>query len=117
MLTCQNTLMIVRHMRACVVFFFAAFGLPAVPALGDGSDEPFYIDVACNAHGAVLTLGSESVAPGRVYYLGKDCDAVQPNVGTGRWYYAAGAFIVDVSGQSLRFERDLDCPSLPYCRP
>lgn len=91
--------------------------LLAAPALGEGHEGRANLDIVCNDNGAVVTLGAQTVAPGRVYYLGKECDAFQPSLGTGRWYYAAGAFIIDIGGQGLRFGADLDCPALPYCRP
>jgi hypothetical protein len=65
--------------------------------------------VTCNAHGAVVTL-----ADGTTYYLGNDCDAVRKGGGTGRWFLAASAFVVEVNGTLVRLPIEVDCP-LPAC--
>lgn len=65
--------------------------------------------VQCNQHGAVVTLDN-----GTVYYLGKTCDAAQKGGGTGRWYLAASAFVVEINGQGFRLPFEVDC-ELPAC--
>lgn len=65
--------------------------------------------VDCNAHGAVVTL-----ANGTVYYMGKDCDAARKGGGTGKWWLAASAFVVQTDGQAIRLPVELDC-DLPAC--
>ncbi len=68
------------------------------------------LSIDCNRHGAVI-----KVAGGPTYYLGKECDALLPNVGEGRWWFAASAFVVEINGHTVRFANDLDC-DMPYCR-
>lgn len=63
----------------------------------------------CNEHGAVVAL-----ADGTVYYLGRNCDAAQQDGGTGRWFLAASAFVVEINGQSKRLPFEVDC-DLPAC--
>lgn len=63
----------------------------------------------CNAHGAVVTL-----ADGTVYYLGKNCDAAQKGGGTGHWWLAASAYVVDIGGQPRQLPIEIDC-NLPAC--
>lgn len=65
--------------------------------------------VQCNQHGAVVTLSN-----GTIYYLGKTCDAAQKGGGTGRWYLAASAFVVEINGQAVRLPFEVDC-ELPAC--
>ena len=65
--------------------------------------------VQCNAHGAVVTLDD-----GTVYYLGKTCDAAQQGGGTGRWWLAASAFVVEIDGQPQRLPFEVNC-DLPAC--
>ena len=68
------------------------------------------IAIDCNEHGAVLNLEN-----GGKIYLGKKCDAYQPEVGSGRWWFAASAFLVEINGQATRYANELDC-DVPYCR-
>jgi hypothetical protein len=63
----------------------------------------------CNAHGAVVTM-----TDGTVYYMGKDCDAAQKGGGTGKWYLAASAFIIEINGKGFRLPIEIDC-DLPAC--
>ncbi len=63
----------------------------------------------CNEHGAVVTL-----ADGTVYYLGNNCDAARKGGGTGKWWLAASAFVVEINGQALRLPFEVDC-NLPFC--
>ncbi|MEL7013794.1 MAG: hypothetical protein AAFO72_11000 [Pseudomonadota bacterium] len=72
---------------------------------------PADIAISCNPHGAIVTT-----ADGSTYYLGKSCDASQPGVGEGRWWFAASAFIIEINGQAVRFANELSC-DVPYCRP
>jgi len=69
------------------------------------------IDVSCNQHGAIVTTST-----GSTYYLGNSCDASQPGVGEGKWWFAASAFIVEINGRSVRFANELTC-EVPYCLP
>ena len=80
-------------------------------------NTPADVAISCNQSGAVVTLGRNTIEPGATYYLGKDCDAFRPGVGTGRWWYAVSAFVIDINGRWLRFGGELGCQSLPYCRP
>ncbi|MEM6310927.1 MAG: hypothetical protein AAF754_12865 [Pseudomonadota bacterium] len=64
----------------------------------------------CNENGAVVTLSN-----GNIYYLGKDCDAVRKDGGTGKWWLTASAFAVDTDGQAILLPIEIDCPSLPAC--
>jgi len=63
----------------------------------------------CNEHGAIVTI-----ADGTVYYLGKNCDAAQKGGGTGKWWLAASALVVDIGGQPVRLPFEIDC-DLPAC--
>ena len=65
--------------------------------------------VQCNDHGAVVSLED-----GTVYYLGKNCDAAQKGGGTGKWWLAASAFVVDIGGHPVRLPFEVDC-DLPAC--
>ncbi len=65
----------------------------------------------CNQHGAIVTL-----ADGTVYYLGNKCDAAQKGGGTGKWWLAASAFVVEIDGYALRLPVEVDC-DLPFCSP
>lgn len=65
--------------------------------------------VQCNEHGAIVSLSD-----GTVYYLGNNCDAAQKDGGTGKWWLAASAFVVDVNGQPIRLPFEVDC-DLPAC--
>lgn len=70
------------------------------------------LTITCNPpYGAVVTAPN-----GTVYYLGTSCDAARKGGGTGHWWYAAGAFIVEINGQSVRYPRDIEC-DVPYCLP
>ena len=100
-----------RRFLSAVLLLFAA------PAMAHEHNTPADVQVACNAHGAVVTLGEGTIAPGRRYYLGKSCDAAQAGGGTGRWWYAAAAYVIEIDGRALRFAGELNCPALPYCRP
>ena len=91
--------------------------LIAAPAGADDPDAPPDLSVSCNANGAVVVLGPNTVEPGATYYLGKDCDAFRRGMGTGRWWYAGSAFVVALDGRLLRFTGELQCRALPYCRP
>ena len=79
-------------------------------------NTPADLTINCNANGAVVRV-NEGPFKGNTYYLGKSCDAARKGGGTGRWWYAAAAFIVDINGQGVRFANDMDCPALPYCLP
>lgn len=74
-------------------------------------NTPADISISCNQNGAIV-----EVSNGSTYYLGNSCDASQPGVGEGRWWYAASAFIVEINGQSVRFSNELTC-EITYCRP
>jgi len=68
--------------------------------------------IKCNENGAVVTSAS-----GSVYYLGKSCDAARKGGGTGKWWFAAAAFIVQIDGeQGVRFSQEMIC-DIPYCKP
>ncbi|MGB7243677.1 MAG: hypothetical protein WBC93_16540 [Sulfitobacter sp.] len=67
--------------------------------------------IKCNKHGAVMTT-----TDGATYYLGKTCEAAKKAGGTGRWWYAASAFIVEIDGESIRYPFEIDC-DVPYCKP
>ena len=99
-----------KHVIALLALLFGS------PAFAQNFNTPADITIACNEHGAVVTLGSSTFSPGAKYYLGKDCDAYSPGVGTGRWWYAAAAFVVEINGEGYRFANDLDCEALPFCR-
>lgn len=79
-------------------------------------NRPVDLSVSCNKHGAIVTVNSGIVA-GNTYYLGKNCDAALKDGGTGRWWWAASAFIVEINGEGIRFSNDLGCDQLPYCKP
>lgn len=68
-----------------------------------------HVGVMCNSHGAVVTLDD-----GTVFYLGKDCDAARKGGGSGRWYLAASAFVVEIGGRPMRLPFEVDC-DLPAC--
>ena len=87
------------------------FGM-AAPALATEHNQPANLSFACNANGAVITTPEN-----RTYYLGKSCDAASPGLGEGTWWYAASGFIIDVGGQSVRFNSEIPCETLPYCKP
>ncbi|MBV7379524.1 hypothetical protein [Maritimibacter dapengensis] len=87
----------------------------AVPAFGEAHNTPADLDISCNANGAVLVLGQNTIEPGATYYLGKDCDAYSPGKGSGRWWLAASAVVVEINGVAIRFANDIDCPALPGC--
>lgn len=84
--------------------FFLAYSLLMMLAV-----QPAHASVACNEHGAVVTLDS-----GDVYYLGKTCDAARPGGASGRWWLSASAYVVAIDGQFIRIPFDIDC-DLPYC--
>ena len=65
--------------------------------------------VQCNGHGAIVTL-----TDGSVYYLGKNCDAALKGGGSGKWWLAASAFVVNIGGQPKRLPLEVDC-DLPAC--
>lgn len=65
--------------------------------------------VECNEHGAVVTL-----AIGTTFYLGNNCDAAQKGGGTGKWWLAASALVVEIDGQATRLPFEIDC-DLPAC--
>ncbi len=92
--------------------FVFTFLLVAVSANATEHNRPLDIKVQCNQNGAVVTMKS-----GTKFYLGKSCDAYQPGKGTGSWWWAASAFLIEIDDLLLRVPSDLDCPSLPYCRP
>lgn len=70
--------------------------------------------VQCNDHGAVLTFSED-----KVYYLGKNCDAIRKGGGTGGWFLAASFLAIVIDGKSVEQIRfDIDCPVLysgPHC--
>ena len=66
--------------------------------------------IKCNKHGAVITLSDKSK-----YYMGKNCDAYQPGVGSGHWWLAASAYIVRINEKHIRLPFDIEC-DLPYCK-
>lgn len=79
-------------------------------------NHPSNLTVICNPNGAEVRV-NDGAFRGSTYYLGKSCDAARKSGGTGKWWYAAAAFIVQIDGQGARFSNEIDCPSLPYCRP
>lgn len=85
-------------------WFFAGVTVAAEPT--SFSD----LSVDCNENGAIVT-----VAGGPTYYLGKECDALLLNVGEGRWWHTASAFVVEINGQAVNFDGELDC-DLPRCK-
>lgn len=98
--------MIRKYLGAvCAISMFAA------SASATEHNNPSDITISCNQHGAVV-----KTANGATYYLGNNCDASQPGVGDGRWWFAASAFIIEINGTSVRFARDLTC-NVPFCRP
>ena len=68
-------------------------------------------NIQCNRHGAVMTTSN-----GEIYYLGKNCDAAKKSGGSGRWWFAASALIVEINGEGFRYPFDINC-DLPYCKP
>lgn len=81
-----------------------------MPAMAQQLNVPADITFTCNDNGAVVHLpdGSKS-------YLGKDCDAYQPGVGSGRWYFAAASFIVEINSEGTAYAYDIPC-DVPYCQ-
>ncbi|MCR8547349.1 hypothetical protein M4578_05890 [Salipiger sp. P9] len=74
--------------------------------------DPADLRFSCNDSGAVMTLTN-----GTTYYLGKSCDAARKGGGTGKWWYAAGAFLIGIGDQTLRIGgADIPCTDMPYCR-
>ncbi|MGJ8534887.1 MAG: hypothetical protein ACSHYC_22070 [Alphaproteobacteria bacterium] len=67
------------------------------------------IIIDCNKHGAIITDPQ-----GQKTYLGKNCDAYQPNVGSGRWWLTASAFAVEINGKATLLPVEVDC-DLPAC--
>ena len=65
-------------------------------------------DVACNAHGAVVTMDD-----GTVLYLGKTCEAAREGGGEGRWWNAASFLAVQIDGEPYMVREDVDC--VPFC--
>jgi len=66
--------------------------------------------VAQDGHGGVAHLSDNSKI-----FLGKECDAYRPGLGTGRWYFAAAAFLVEINGDTVRFANDIPC-EVPHCQ-
>ena len=84
----------------------------AAPALADYHNTLLDLEITCNAHGAVVTLSE-----GTIFYLGKSCDAAREGGGTGRWWFAASAFLIELDdGTYLRVPNEMIC-DVPYCRP
>lgn len=75
------------------------------------------IRIDCNENGAVVTLGPKTQEPGAVYYLGNACDTFREGVGTGRWWYGASGFVIEVAGELIRFNGELPCETMPSCFP
>ena len=65
-------------------------------------------DVACNAHGAVVTMDD-----GTKLYLGKDCDAARDGGGEGRWWNTASFLAVRIGDTSYMVREDVPC--VPFC--
>jgi len=92
-------------MKSSISIAAALVLLVSGPSLATEHNQPSGLDITCNSHGKVVR-----VPDGRVYYLGKDGDAAQEGVsGGGRWWTAASGFIVEINGQSVRFNEDPDC--------
>ena len=91
---------------------FAVAGLlAATSASADLHNTPADIKITCNQHGAIV-----DAQDGSTYYLGKQCDAARKGGGTGKWWFAAAAFLIEIDGQTMRFANELSC-DVPYCRP
>lgn len=97
--------------------FALTLTLIALPAFAIEHNQPAELAIDCNENGAVITLGDNTIEPGAKYYVGKDCDAFRPGLGAGAWWFAASGFIIEINGEGIRFSNELDCPSLPYCKP
>ena len=65
---------------------------------------------SCNANGAVI-----NVTDGPTFYLGNSCDAAMKNGGTGKWWYSAAAFLIEIDGKTWRYANNPNCPTLPSC--
>lgn len=83
----------------------------AGPAAASEHRKPAEIDIACNEHGAIVTVGDDTT-----YYLGKQCDAARKDGGGGRWWFVASGFAIEINGRAIRFSNDLGC-DVPYCSP
>ncbi len=74
---------------------------------GSGVEYAFALD----ADGAVLTSGAATI------YLGKACDAVSPELGTGTWGWANGGFSIEFPSASIGFPRqEIDVGNDGGCR-
>jgi hypothetical protein len=56
-------------------------------------------NAVANRHGAVLRSNGEIV------YLGHSCDARSPTLGTGRWEFANGGFVIIMRRRAFGFPR------------
>lgn len=81
----------------------------AAAAVADGHNRPTPMSFVCNSHGAKVT-----VRGGPVFYLGNACDAALVGGGTGKWWYAAAAFLVEIDGKMWRFANEIKCP-IRFC--
>lgn len=98
-----------------ITFILVISAIP-VALSADSHNTPSDLSIQCNANGAVIRVNNGH-SRGKTFYLGKSCDAAQKGGGTGKWWYAAAAFIVEINGSGTRFANEIDCPALPYCRP
>jgi len=87
-----------------------ALTLAAAPVWSDNHNTPTPMTTSCNANGAVI-----DVTGGPTFYLGNSCDAAMKNGGTGKWWYAAAAFLIEIDGKTWRFANNPNCPTLSYC--
>lgn len=67
------------------------------------------VRIDCNKHGAIITDQN-----GQRTYLGKNCDAYQPNIGSGSWWLTASAFAIEINGKASLLPYEVDC-DLPAC--
>lgn len=85
-------------------------------AIATEHNTPSNLNIECNKNGAEITILNTGIfVRGTKLYLGKDCDAFLPEIGSGNWWFAASAFVVEISGNSYRFANEIDCPTLPAC--
>lgn len=92
-------------MRHLIFAGIVCFGTPAIAAEHNQANR---LDMTCNEHGAIVKV-LDGVAAGRTLYLGKSGDAYEPGVGEGKWWTAASGFIVEIAGNSTRFNSDPPC--------